>query len=260
MKEVYGVIIEFDYVETHKLADSPEIYLDDVYITYTDTQKDTEFSMDVKTGLTEDGNQYWTISDFEDSSQASYFYYDYNFPSPASGHPILKPVFAADYGVITQNGTQVMLIQKKHGGANYGWPTLILNTTVILEVFKEIGNDIKEHPENYELKFDVYNGSNYTGGWLVEYYPIFLNGAGERSSISTYDSVSVSPKTWHNHSWNIGDLDSRAKALKESDPNSGVKLFTENPYLRFTWERYDTEKDLADRQFFIDNVRIEKIA
>ena len=259
LKEVYGIIIEFDYVQSHKLADSPEIYLDDVYITYAETAKSTEFSMNVKTGVTADGNPFFTVSDFEDSSEAYFYYYNYAFPAPAAAHPVIRTVFAGDYGVITETGTQVLLIGKKHGGDAYGWPGIVLNPKVLQAVFAAIGEDIELHPEDYELKFDVFNGSDYTGGWGVEYYPPYINGAGETSGISTYDSVSVPAKSWHYHKYNIGTLNALAKAVKDSDPDADVKPFTQNPFVRFAWDTYGNERDLADRPFFLDNVRIEKV-
>ena len=260
IKEVYGIVIEFDYVVSHRLADSPEIYLDDVYITYADVEKPTDFSMNVKTGVTDDGKPYWSVSDFEDESESYFYYYNYSFPAPASAHPVIKTVFAGDYGVITEKGTQVLLIQKKHGGEDYGWPGIVISPQVLLEVFAAIGQDLELHPEKYELKFDVFNGSDYTGGWGVEYYPNYTTGTGEIGGIGTYDSVIVAPKSWHYHKWNIGDLNARAQAVKESDPDADVKPFTENPFVRFAWDKFSGERDTADRPFFIDNVRIEKVA
>ena len=260
IKEVYGIVIEFDYVVSHKLADSPEVYLDDVYLTYLDQAKSTEFTMDVKTGTTDDGNKYWVVSDFENPLDAYFYSYNYKFPAPASAHPVIKNVFAGDYGVITETGTQVLLIQKKHGGTSYGWPGLVLSPEVLLKVFDAIGGDLKDNPQNYEIKFDIYNGSDYQGGWGIEYCPDYTNGQGVKVGLSFYDSVSVGAKKWQTHSYNIGTLVNKAIAVKESDPDADVKTFIEDPRLRFQWSRYNTEEDLSDRPFYLDNVRIEKIA
>ena len=260
--EVYGIVIECDYVTSHDLKDSPEIYLDDVCLKYAETEFSTKFSREVKTGTTEDGKPFWQICDFENPYESYYFYYNYKFPAPATAHPVIKTVFAGEYNVKTENGINVMMINKKHGGNFYGWPGLVMHGDVLLNVFSAIGEDIKNNPQNYEIKYDVYNGSNYQGGWTTEYYPegyAWKNAKNETEDLlAVYQSVSVPAKTWKTVSYNIGKLNE--KVLDERIPEgAGVKQFTENPTIKFQFSRYNTEEDLSDRPFFVDNFRIEKI-
>lgn len=242
IEEVYGIVLEFDYVTSHDMADSPTVYLDDVCLTYVETAKSTAFTMDVKTGKTAEGNTYWSLGDFEDPLEAYYYQYNYGFPAPASAHPVIRTVFAGDYGIMAKSGSQALLIQKKHGGTSYGWPVLRIHEAVVQAVFTKIGDDIKNNPQNYAFKFDLYNASDYTGGWSVEY-----------ANANTYSSCSVQPEQWGTYSYSF----ERVNAAKKAD----AAAFTEAVgYIEFRWSRYNTEADLSDRPFLLDNVRIEKIA
>jgi hypothetical protein len=247
IKEVYGVVIEMDYVESHNLADSPEVYLDDVCLTYTDTPKSTVLNMDVKTGTTSDGNQYWSLGDFENPLESYYYSYYYRYPAPVSAHPIIKPVFAGDYGVMAKSGTQGLLIQKKHGGPYYGWPVVRISETVVKAVFAAIGEDLQNNPQNYAFKFDLYNASAYTGGWSVEY-----------EHAATWGNISVKPGEWNTYSYTLSGVDSKM-GVKE-DGTKYENFSKVGGAIEFRWSRYNTESDLADRPFILDNVRIEKIA
>ena len=253
IEAVNGVMFEFDYVESHDLEDSPEVYLDDIYIEYTKTPKSLEYDKPVKTG-TNGNNPYWMISDFEDPTDAYAYMYNYTFPAPVSAHPIIKSVFAGDYGVITEDSLRVMLIQKKHGGGSYGWPVLHLAPEPIKAAIDAIGQDIYDNPGNYVITYDCYNGSNYTGGWSHEFY---------KSGISTWQSLSVKPRSWASYSYNIGQLMARYDSYKTQNPDTDLLSWLDSPHLEFRWSGHynknNAEAENADRCFFIDNVRIEKI-
>ena len=253
LQAVMGVMFEFDYVESHDLKDSPEIYLDDITIKYTDTAKSQVYSTTVKTG-TNNGNPYWVISDFENSTDAYAYMYNYAYPAPVSAHPIIKSVFAGDYNVITKDGLRALLIQKKHGGNYYGWPVIHLATEPIKAAIDAIGQDIYDNPYNYVLAYDCYNGSNYTGGWSHEFY---------KGSISTWQSFSTNAKTWKTYSYNIGTLMNLYQTYKTNNPDTELMSWLDNPHFEFRYSRHykdtNTAAENADRPFFLDNVRIEKI-
>jgi|GEM_PF-2898218 len=260
LKEVYGIVFEFDYVESHDLKDSPEIYLDEVRLVYGE-EKSTEFTKTFEKTETEDGRTFWMVSDFEDPTESYYYYYNYAFPAPAAGHPIVKTVFAGDYGVITDQGTQVLLIQKKNGGDAYGWPTLVLHPNVLKAVFKSIGEDLVNNPQNYAFCYDIYNGSNVKGGWGMEFYPDYKDGNKEQvKGLGTSTSISVEVKSWLYYSKNIGTLNDIEKTVQANYDSVDIKPFTEEPYVNIRWSNFAKELDTSDRPFFIDNVRIEKIA
>lgn len=238
INEVYGITIEFDYVASHKLADSPTVYLDDVCLTYTDTPKSTDLAIKVKTGTTEEGNPYWSIADFENPLEAYYFAYMYG---PETALPILKTVFAGDYGAITKQGTQALLIQKKHGGDKYGWPRLTLHENIIKAVFAAIGDDILQNPDNYVFKLDVYNASKV----INNAFTIQFDGA------TSYGFKGGAPGTWSTFTTTFGEVDRRKKTDVPYTQSQGTIIFA--------WDRYPTASDLSDRPILVDNVRIEKI-
>lgn len=240
--EVYGIVVEFDYVQSHKLADSPEVYLDDVCLTYTETPKTQNLVIDVKKGVTKDGNEYWSIADFENPLEAYYFAYGYSYPSPASAFPVMKTVFAGDYDTVATSGTQAFLIQKKHGGTSYGWPTVRLHESVMQQVIAAIGDDLLQNPQNYVFKVDIYNASSVANGCSIEF-----EGA------QTWDSISVEPGQWKTYETTFGKINSKKLPATE-------KVYTEDiGIVDFRWSRYNTDENLADRPMLFDNVRIEKI-
>ena len=238
INEVYGITVEFDYLTSHKLADSPTVYLDDVCLSYTDTPKSQELAIEVKTGTTAEGNPYWSIADFEDPLEAYYFAYKYG---PEAALPVIRTVFAGDYNAITSRGTQALLIQKKHGGDTYGWPRVTLNEKVMKAVFAEIGDDILQNPDNYVFKLDVYNASNV----IRNAFTIQFDGA-------TSDGwAGGDPGTWATYSTTLGRIDGKKKTEIPYTQSQGT--------ITFTWDRYPTASDLSDRPILVDNVRIEKI-
>ena len=240
--EVYGVVVEFDYVQSHKLADSPEVYLDDVCLTYVEEPKSMTLDITVKSGTTVDGNPYWSIADFENPKETYYMYYGYShIATPHSAFPILKTVFAGDYNTIAKSGTQALLVGKKSGGTDYGWPSLCLHADVMKAVFDAIGDDIYQNPDKYAFKVDIYNASKYDGGFTIEF-----QGA------KTWDSPSIKAGQWYTYSTTIGRINGK---------KTGEKAYTEQiGYVNFLWSRYNTDADRADRPFLFDNIRIEKIA
>lgn len=242
IKEVYGIVVEFDYVQSHKLADSPEVYMDDVCLSYLEEEKNATFTMDVKKGTTTEGKEYWSISDFENPLETYYYYYQYSYPAPAAGHPVIKPVYAGDYDVIAASGTQALLIQKKHGGGVYGWPTIRIHEKVMQAVFAAIGDDIKEHPENYAFKFDLYNAATVNNGFSLEF-----DGA------ATWSTISVAPGQW-------GTFEKTFASINGAATNA-TKVYTDTQgSIRFSWGSYYGEENIDDRPLLLDNVRIEKIA
>lgn len=260
LNEVYGIVIEMDYVVSHKLADSPEVYVDDVCLEYGSKQS-TAFDMTVKTGTTDEGNPYWTICDFENALEQYYFYYNYTFPSPPQMKPIVRTVFAGDHGIATEKGSQVLLIQKKHGGTYYGWPVLTMPGEIVKKVISAIGQDVQANPQNYAIKFDVYNGCNYANGWNTWFYKDFKDGTGNAASVWDVLSVSVSPYQWKTFSKNLGDLNALAENVLNKDPNATIIPYNQNPTgIELRMGGFYNDEDISDRPVFLDNVRIEKIA
>jgi hypothetical protein len=148
---------------------------------------------------------------------------------------------------MAKSGTQGLLIQKKHGGSYYGWPVVRISETVVKAVFDAIGEDLQNNPQNYAFKFDLYNASAYTGGWSVEY-----------EHAATWGSISVKPGEWNEYSYVLANVDSKMGV--KTDGTTYEAFSKVGGAIEFRWSRYNTESDLADRPFILDNVRIEKIA
>lgn len=247
---VSGIVFEFEYVVSHDLADSPEVYLDDVKLHYAETAKSTVYSKKAKTGVNAEGKQYWSIADFEDVTDQYGFYYYYEQPAPPASHPMIKQVFAGDYGLVAKEGMGMLLIQQKHGGNYYGWPKVILSPEPIKAAIDAIGRDIYDHPENYAVTFDVYNKSAGAGGWRTEYY---------LRDINMYDMINLPQGGEEHHSISVDLIVKAYDDYKAANPETDKKSWLEEPLMYMVWDRFNTAEDTSDRQLFMDNLRIVKL-
>lgn len=248
LEEIYGIVVEFDHIISNHLGDSAEIYLDDVELTYTDEVRSADFTMEVEKGKTADGNDYWQLCDFENPLETYYYSYYYSYPAPREGYPIVKTVSAGDYNAVTTKGTSALLIQKKWGTdrGGSGWPSLMLHKEVIKAVFAEIGDDIRTNPQNYALKWDVYNASDVKDTLNIRF-------EGDKS-VPEINTVTVEPGRWNSYFALISSID------KAINVDKGYKPFSEEPgFLFFFWYSY-TSAAKDDRPFLVDNLRIEKIS
>lgn len=243
VRAIYGVVVEFDYVLSHKLADSPTVYIDDVCLMELDEVKTQDFVCQVESGITEQGNKYWTITNFEDPNEAFYYFYSRTMPAPLAGYPRIQTVLASDYNLRATNGARMLKIDFESGNGEYGWPSVQLCADVIKNTMLAVGQDLIDNPQNYAIKMDVYNASDEQYGFGVEY----------SLSYRAWNSMTLLAKTWGTFSINIGDLDAIATAAQQE------KFSIAGGYLEMQCNQFRDQKNWADRTFFFDNVRIEKI-
>ena len=243
MDAVRGIAFEFDYVWSDDFSDAPDLYLDEVSITYLNEEKTGEINIPITKTVNADGKDSWTIFDFESGNASKYFYYAHSFPAPMAGEPVLKQVFAGDYGAIAPDNAQVMLWLLKHGGKQKGeCPVMYIYGEVMQAAINAIGSDIKEHPENYAFRFDIYNGSTVDYRLALEY-----------DNATTWELCPTKVGKWSTYSVNFGFINSKVK--------DGKEVFTENPgKVRIAWSDFSLTENIEDRPFLIDNMRIDKIA
>lgn len=231
MEGIYGVLLEFDTAQVMGRETPFSVYLDDLTLGYTDETKPQEidYAANLKSGVSANGNQYWEITDFEDPRQAYYYVYRYGFPSPIQVYPYVRAVFAGDYGVQAKNGSHVLLIRKCYGDTYYGWPILRVEPNVMKATIDIIGDDIRQNPQKYAFKFNLYNASE-----VADYLGSFFDVRDV-----TYE-IAVQPKQWVEFSLNMAQLD-----------------YTNGTAFELRW---NTKGDHTYTNMLLDNVRIEKIA
>ena len=246
LEAVSGIAFEFDHVWSNDFADAPDLYIDEVCLNYLETEKTGTLDLSITKTTWLDGEterDSWTIFDFESGNASKYFYYAHSFPAPMAGEPVLKHVFAGDYGAIAEDNAQTLLMLLKHGGKQKGeCPVMYMYGEVMQAAIKAIGNDIVENPQNYAFRFDMYNGSAVNYRFALEY-----------SGASTWEVFDTVAGEWKTYSVNFGFINSKAK--------SGNEVFTKAPgAVRFAWSDYSLTENIEDRPFLIDNMRIDKIA
>ena len=247
LDDVQHIAFEFDYVWSNDFADAPDVYLDDICLNYLGEEKAGELNIPIKKTTWKDGEterDSWTIFDFESGNATKYFYYYQAFPAPMAGEPVMKHVFAGDYGAIAGDNAQAMLWLLKHGGKQRGeCPVVFMYGEVMQAAFKAIGQDIIDNPQNYAFRFDVYNASSVDYRLALEY-----GGA------TTWELCPTVVGEWKTYSVKFDFINSKKKATTE-------KVYTQAPgNVRFAWGDFSQSGNIEDRPFLFDNFRIDKIA
>ncbi|MBQ8320147.1 MAG: hypothetical protein IJX81_04635 [Clostridia bacterium] len=243
VENVKGIALEFDYVWSNDFADAPDVYIDDVSLRYAEKKKMDAVAFDGEKKTSDTGVESWSVCDFEKPSQNWYFWTRMAVTPPAA-QPVVKQVFAGDYGTLAQEGGQALLIGAKHGGKQKGaYIGVFLYADALKAAMAAVGEDLKNNPQNYAFKFDAYNASEVTTGFSVAFV-----------GTATGANFTIEPHTWKTYtSLNFAELNARS-----DDVN--------NPYtqnvgdVRFAFSDYSASGNYADRPVLIDNVRIEKIA
>ena len=253
LEEVLGIAIEFDYVWSNDFNDAPDLYMDQLSIKYTDEERPTELEVPIKKQTTADGRDSFVICDFETPGQSWYFFTGTLSSAIGAGSPVVKQVFAGDYGAVCDlENSQALLIQKKHGAQQYAeYIGMFMYGEIMKAAIDFIGEDIVNHPENYVFCMDVFNGSSVTDSMSLA----FIN----TEKIKDYSSTSITTKA---KEWNYFTYHSNFKAMSETKSaiDNQLPSYVSDPgYVRFAWSGYAKSGDYADRYILIDNIRIEKV-
>lgn len=242
--EVHGIYVECPYSGSFDIEDSPTLYMDEVRLHYTQETRSNEINIDLKH---DEEKGVWEIADFESS------YENMAFTTPRTGSanpkscvPTTKVVDASKHSVITTDGSGVLEITLRAGTGEYGWPFIYCNAEFMQYAFKKVGKDLVDNPQNYEIKFDLFNAQNFKQGLTL-----YLKTADGKDAIPYGTSVKAEPHSWTTFSYNIGKL----------NDNSPNKDYAANPgTLQWASAQYPNAEDTSDRYILIDNIRIEKIA
>lgn len=242
VENVKGIAIEFDYVWSNDFADAPDLYIDDVTLHRMEEPRESAVVFDGER-KEKQGVVSWSVCDFEKPSQAWYFWTRMAVTPPAAT-PVVKQVFAGDYGALAQDGGQTLLISAKHGGKQKGaYIGVFLYADAVKAAIDAVGTDLQTNPQNYAFKFDAYNASDVSTNFSVAFV-----------GTATGANFTIEPRTWKTYtSLNFAELNARSDDIN-------------NPYtqnigdVRFAFSDYSASGDYDDRPVLIDNVRIEKIA
>ncbi len=257
IKDVYGIFFEFErQTEKHSLEKAVNVYLDDVRLHYAETAKpltsDFSLNSDSEKGV-------WELGDFENPMQNMFLYIPYTNPSTVLGLPSLRVVNAAKHNIVAKSGVNVMELTKRAGVTDASAAYVMFSEKIMQQAFANIGEDIKNNPQKYSIKFDIYNTSTSKDSLLIEYVSDSSYEA-DQNHLKSYlsSSTTLEPKTWTTYSIEISKIDA---SIQSRAAESGLTpiLFSEHPgRINFSFAQYYSSTNTADRVLLLDNFRIEK--
>lgn len=230
--ECYGVYFMFDNTHTLYAEEAPELYLDEVEISYNETE--TEIVDLVEFGEGE-------ICDFEKLYQQ---YIVEVKSDKESVTPEVAVVSNGDWAVNATSGKKMLRVVTKSGDTHWGcWPTIGFSGKIFS---RSAFHADPEHYEEYELCFDLYNNSSATNLFVLE----FWTPTGIR--ILTINHYAY-PGQWSNFRMPLKEIAGRLPL--------GYTLKDLTGAFRVAWPEYLPEngESSEEREFFFDNFRVEKI-
>ena len=252
---IHGLVFEFEY--SSQFVDVPVLYMDDLRFHYSDKAvKGSEITIKA-----DEENGVWTVADFEDTIQNQYMYMR---KTDVNNYRInAMTVNALKHNTTTTNGYNVLELTKHAGDSNATWPRATLSGKVIKLAIDKIGQDIIDHPENYELRFDFYNASS-----VVHNFNVVFNTPATNNEQNMWQSVSSKPFTWAEWTMSFDMISKRFQDNVDNPENSlalnpgysEVNFAAAPGDLIFSTSGFGGEDNTRDRIYLIDNVRIVKIA
>lgn len=227
LKRCHGFTISFDNAGSRYVKDAPTLYLDDIFITRTDTEIQYEnlmsFNGDVILGF----EQMWNLHTVTSMAVNDKFPMDI--------------VRASDCGLIAPESEHVLRFSQGAEGYNDGSSRKYF---VITENVLRAAN-LTSYDENDRLCFDIYNDTD-------EFLPIAVCFQVESQQNGyKYVPLSVKPKEWSSFRMSLGGIDHLFG--KENG-------FRSEPYkILLSFEQFVGEMG-SRRTMYFDNFRIERNA
>ncbi|MBR2449837.1 MAG: hypothetical protein IKB30_06955 [Clostridia bacterium] len=253
--DIHGLVFEFEY--SSQFADVPVLYMDDIRFHYLDKAvKGSQITIKA-----DEENGVWTIADFEETIQNQYFYMRKTDVNNLRVNA--KVVNALKHNTTTTNGHNVLELTKHSGDSSSGWPRATLSGKVIKMAIDKIGQDIIEHPENYELRFDYFNASP-----VAHNFNIMMSTPATNNEQNLWQGASTKPFTWAEWSMDFATISKRFQDNVDNPENSMALNpgYTEVNFAAapgdviFSTQGFGGDTNTRDRIYLIDNVRIVKKA
>lgn len=259
IKSVHSICFEFEYLGSKNIEDADTIYLDDIYLIKhaEDATEEEKFGQilplksDAEKGV-------WEIADFEDPLQAYFF----SFTGGFSIMPTVEVVSSVDCGIVPTSGTNMLqFIQRSGQGEQGGAAITRICGEAIRMALANIGDDIKQHPENYEFKMDVFNSSNSKASIALFSFNAYSAEQNKYFGSSKYLPREYESGVWTTFSVNLGEiedsmaLDGDVKSIYFGETDKYIP-----DYIRMYMGGFASATDISDRVLYFDNIRIEKVA
>ncbi len=194
LDKIYGIVFKFESSNSFDIEDAPTLYLDDLYIHYGDTAAQPfVIKADAEKG-------YYELADFENPAQNCFF----SVSAPVLEAPEIQIVCGAAEGVVPKSGAMLLKVAMKPSVGQGGYPYLYFADDVFKKVVKNAGRDLTEHPENYAVKFSVYNAADVAQTVAVD----FSVATGESLRWAATNSTIIVPSgTWAEYEYTVANID-----------------------------------------------------
>ena len=249
---IQGLFFEFEYC--NQFDDVPVVYMDDLRLHFSKTEiTGSEYALkaDAENGV-------WELADFEDVRQGMFLY----MRSYSEGENLrmnARVVNASKYNTTAKSGNNALELTM-HAGGGSGWPRATLSSKVLAKVIAEIGQDFVDHPENYQLCFDYYNGSPVEHSLSVVY-----ENEATTSTLNPWQNIKCAPYTWSKYAISFTRINNTLAGavesgyLKEGYTADDLRCEKYPVNIVFSGSSFWSADDTRDRYYLIDNMRIEKI-
>ncbi len=251
IKNIQGLFFEFEYCS--QFSDVPVIYMDDLRLHFSESEivgSEYVLKADAEKGV-------WEVADFEDARQGMFMYMR-SSAEGENGRMNARVVNASKYNTVAKSGNKALELTL-HAGLS-GWPRVTLSSKVLKKAIDAIGQDFIDHPENYRLCFDYYNGSP-----LKHSLSILYENAATATTLNPYKNISCDPYTWSTYEISFKAINDTLKTaaenekIKEGYTADDLRCEKHPVNIVFSGAAFANADDTRDRYFLIDNIRIEKI-
>ncbi|MBE5754121.1 MAG: hypothetical protein E7340_02135 [Clostridiales bacterium] len=262
LTNIFGMCIQFEYCN-ELVEEAPYIYVDDIRFHLSEETVTGSETFGLKADAE---NGVWEVADFEDVRQAQMFTIGTEIAE--NRRCTIEVVNANELSTTAKSGQNVLKVTRHASYTTSHTYSTGISGDVLSEVFKTIGKDLVDHPENYVLKLDYfnYNPTRQRAGYN------FGSSLCTRNCNTWRYLDYVEPYTWGSFEVNIGWCQSYlyGQLTSENPVSTYPKLldgytvedakFTTNPStFGFSFAKY-TNNDRRDMVFVFDNIRVERIA
>ena len=269
LTNIFGMCIQFEYCN-ELVEEAPYIYVDDIRFHLSEETVTGSESFGLKSDAE---NGVWEVADFEDERQAQMFYVSADIAE--NRRCTVEVVNANEVNTTAKSGQNVLKITRHASYTTSHTYNTGIAQDVLEEVFKTIGQDLVDNPDNYVLKLDYFNnnptrqrvGYSFGSSVCTRNCPTWRYLAPDKEQQDWME-----PYTWGTFEVNLGWCNTRIyNQLTSENPQStypklldgytleDAKMTTNPSKFSFSFQAY-SNGDRRDVIILLDNIRIERIA
>ena len=243
LTQMHGVYFQFENAGSYNRDDAPVIYVDNLRFQRLSEPYVPENAI---RQTADEAAGVWEIASFEEEAQRYAIRVERadNYQEVVPDLEIIDPHMGDEVGKVLRYYTRPGTSEK------YGWPWTYLSPKLFSGIDFSQFEDTAEY--EYYFKLDFYNNYKETAGMAVEFV-----SADHSLSYQTYSLLSAEPQSWTTFSIRLSSLQ---RTVTDEDGTTRTVRFIDEPgTIYFVYDAY-AEETLDRKEFYIDNIRIERVA